>query len=97
MDFFNAIEKPINFSREEGKLIDERLTREYAEKHPDLVGISTVYSSSGSSVRPKVKISFVLDGTTVVANANITDRKEMDREMIIGKRNLGRFLIDVNK
>ncbi|MFA5777363.1 MAG: sugar-transfer associated ATP-grasp domain-containing protein [Parcubacteria group bacterium] len=97
INFWNSTEKPSNFSREEGKMIDDKVTKEYAGKHPDLVGISTVYSSSGSSVRPKAKISFILDGVTIIANANITDRKELDKEVIIGKKNLGKFLIDVNK
>lgn len=97
INFWNSIEKPSNFSREEGKKLDEKLTKEYTGKHPDLVGISTVYSSNGSSVRPKVKISFILDGITVVANANITDRQEMEKEVIVGRKNLGKFLIDVNK
>ncbi len=97
INFWNLIEKPNNFSREEGKLIDERMTREYLGKHPDLVGISVVYSSSGSSIRPKIKISFVLDGVIVAASVNIADRKELEKEMIIGRKNLNKFLIDVNK
>lgn len=97
INYWNSAEKPNNFSRVEGKIIDEKLTKEYAGKHPDLIGISTVYSSSGSSVRPKVKVTFILDGISVVANANITDRQELDKEVIIGKKNLGKFLIDVNK
>jgi hypothetical protein len=95
--FWGSIEKPVNFTREEGRLIDEKMTKEYLGKHPDLAGISVVYSSNGSSVRPKAKISFVLDGITVFASVNITDRKELEKEVIIGKKNLGKFLIDVNK
>jgi alpha-L-glutamate ligase-like protein len=97
INFFDSIEKPRNFSREEGRMIDEKLTRELSGKHPDLAGISTVYSSNGSSVRLIVKISFVLDGIAVITNANVADRQELEKEMIIGKKNLGKFLIDVNK
>lgn len=97
INFFNAIEKPTDFSREEGVKIDEEFTKKYVGKHPDLVGISTVYSSHGSSIRPKIRINFVLDGISIVALVNIIDRSELDNSMIIGKKNLGKFLIDVNK
>ncbi|MDO8529075.1 MAG: sugar-transfer associated ATP-grasp domain-containing protein [bacterium] len=97
INFFDAIEKPVNFSREEGKKLDEEFRKKYVGKHPDLSDIATVYSSSGSSVRPKVKIDFILDGVTITAQVNIINRSELEKEVIIGKRNLGKFLIDVNK
>lgn len=97
LNFFDSIEKPINFSREEGKKINNEFEERYINKHHDLVGISTVYSSSGSSVRPKVKINFVLDGVLIITQANIIDRSELEKEIIIGRKNLGKFLIDVNK
>jgi hypothetical protein len=97
INFWNSVEKPSNFSREEGKLIDEKLTRECVGSHPDLVGISTVYSSNGSSVRPKIKIIFILDKIEIVAQVNVVNRSDLEREMIIGNKNLRKFLIDVNK
>jgi hypothetical protein len=97
INFWNSLEKPVDFSREQARTIEDDMRKKYIGKHPDLSDIVIVYSSNGSSVRPKVKINFVLDGVTVIANVNIADRKELEREIIIGKKNLGKFLIDVNK
>ncbi|HEX8974078.1 MAG TPA: sugar-transfer associated ATP-grasp domain-containing protein [Patescibacteria group bacterium] len=97
LEFFQKIEVPKNFSREEAKAIEENLRKKYLSKHEDLADIIIVYSSHGVSIRPKVKIQFVLDGVVISANANIVDREELTYDVIIGKKNLGKFLIDVNK
>jgi hypothetical protein len=97
INFFDSIEKPINFSREDEIKIKEELKGKYIGKHPDLADFAVVFSSHGSSVRPVVKINFILDGIPIIVQANITDRSDLKKEMIIGKKNLGRFLIDVNK
>lgn len=97
IDFFNSIEKPADFSREEAKNIEEELRKRYVGKHPDLSDIVIIYSSHGASIRPKVRINFILDGISIIAQMNIIDRSELERDMIVGKKNLGKFLIDVNK
>lgn len=97
IDFFNSIEKPADFSREEAKNIEEELRKMYVGKHPDLSDIVIIYSSHGASIRPKVRINFILDGISIIAQMNIIDRSELERDMIVGKKNLGKFLIDVNK
>jgi hypothetical protein len=95
--FFDTIEKPINFTRDQAKSIEDELREKYSEKHPDLADITIVYSSNGVSVRPKVKINFILDNLEISALVTIADRTELNRNMIIGKKNLNKFLIDVNK
>lgn len=97
IDFFNSIEKPVDFNRDQGKSIEDDLRKKYIGKHPDLADIVIIYSSNGVSIRPKVRTNFILDGVTVFAQANIIDRSELDKDMIIGRKNLGKFLIDVNK
>jgi len=66
-------------------------------KIPDLVDVAIVFSSSGSSIRPIIKIKFTMDKKTILAQVNITDRSDMKYDMIIGKRNLYNFLVDVSK
>jgi len=66
-------------------------------KHPDLYDIDLIYSSNGVSIRPKVKMNFIMDQFSISANVNITSRDELKYAAIIGKKNLGKFLIDVNK
>ena len=64
---------------------------------PDMVDTAIIHSSHGTTLRPMVRISFVLDGFVIPAKASIIDRSHLEYPMIIGKRNLGRFLVDVNK
>ncbi|HBP01577.1 MAG: Alpha-L-glutamate ligase-like protein [Candidatus Moranbacteria bacterium GW2011_GWE1_49_15] len=64
---------------------------------PDIVDTAIIHSSHGTTLRPMVRISFVLDGFVIPAKASIIDRSHLEYPMIIGKRNLGRFLVDVNK
>ncbi len=97
IDYFNTIELPKEFSREQSSQIEEGLRKEHLKKNVDIVDFVAVYSSHGVSIRPKVKIQFLLDGVMVNASANIVTREELKYAAIIGKRNLGKFLIDVNK
>ena len=73
------------------------MRKDYLGKNVDLLDFTVVYSSHGSSIRPKVNVQFMLNEIMVNANANIVDREELKYPVIIGKKNLGKFLIDVNK
>ena len=95
LDFFETVELPVGFAREDGQEILRTLKNKY--KHPDLCDIDLIYSSNGVSIRPKVKMNFIMDGISINANVNIAVRDELKYAAIIGKKNLGKFLIDVNK
>ncbi|KKP94708.1 MAG: Alpha-L-glutamate ligase-like protein [Candidatus Moranbacteria bacterium GW2011_GWE1_36_7] len=97
IDFFEKIEFPRDFKREDAGKVEVELKKNYAGKHPDLADISIVYSSSGVTIRPKIKMQFKLDEVEIITLVNVVDREELKYSMIIGKRNLGKFLIDVNK
>ncbi|MFA5926114.1 MAG: sugar-transfer associated ATP-grasp domain-containing protein [Parcubacteria group bacterium] len=62
---------------------------------PDLEDVAVVFSASGSSIRPVVKMEFIMDGETVVSRTNITDRKDLKYHVLIGKRDLKKFLIEI--
>lgn len=95
LQFFEKIDLPTDFPREKAQEVLAKLKRE--NTHPDLVDIDIIYSSHGVSIRPKVRINFIMDGLDIPAHANITGRKDLQYCTIIGRRNLGKFLIDVNK
>ena len=95
LDFFEKIDLPKNFVREEGQDILKKIKSKY--QHPDLYDIDLIYSSNGVSIRPKVKINLVINGVEIATNVNIAVREELKYSAIVGKRNLGKFLIDVNK
>lgn len=56
-----------------------------------------VKSSHGTSYRVAVPIEIVIDDFRIPAKATIIDRSHLEYQVIIGKRNLRKFLIDVNK
>lgn len=97
LNYFNSLELPKDFKREEVKQIEADLRKKYLGTHPDLSNITVVYSSHGFSIRPYIKIKFILDETEVPAEMNITERAELKKSLIIGRKNLGKFLVDVNK
>jgi len=77
--------------------IEKELFIKYKEKFPNLVDVVTVFSSNGVTIRPIVKIKFTMDKKTIPAQVNITDRTDLKYDIIIGKRNLYSFLVDVSK
>lgn len=95
LDYFDKIEKPENINRENGQEVMKKLRKEYLNEQEDLIDIDVVYSSSGVTIRPKVKIRFIMDDETVVARANIIKRDNLKYPMIIGRRDLKKFLVEV--
>ena len=88
---------PKNFKREEVKKIENELRKKYLNQHEDLSDIVVVYSSHGASIRPKIAIRIVMDKKEILAKVNVAERSELKKYIIIGKQNLGKFLVDVNK
>jgi len=64
---------------------------------PGLADTAIIHSSHGTSYRPMVRINIILDNVTILAKASVIDRSNLKYPIIIGKKNLGKFLIDVNK
>lgn len=86
------------------KLLPENeiaIKKDFLEKHketvPFLEDVAVIFSSSGSSLRPVVKTEFKINNETVSSLVNITNRQNLKYPVIIGKRDLRKFLIDVNK
>lgn len=94
--FFDTIQQPPTNNRSDAKSIEAALRKQYLGTHPDLENIMLVYSASGSSIRPVVKVSFVMNRVHIVAKVNITDRASLTYPVIIGKRDLKPFLINIS-
>lgn len=82
-----------NVLQELTKLEREKLFSEI----PDLAGMVPVKSSHGMSYRPLLHIEIVMDTVSIPAKVSIIDRSGLKYPAIIGKKNLKKFLIDVNK
>jgi alpha-L-glutamate ligase-like protein len=95
IDYFDKIEKPENFSRDNVKEIEKDLRKKYLSGNEDLADIAAVYSSSGVTIRPKIKLKFIMDRESVIAKVNIIDRASLNYPIIIGKKDLKKFLVEI--
>lgn len=64
---------------------------------PGLADTVPVKSSHGTSYRLMIRIECVIDTFTIPAKVSVIDRSRMEYMVIIGRKNLRKFLIDVNK
>jgi alpha-L-glutamate ligase-like protein len=84
-----------------GRDVMQELTKSEREslfaEIPGLADTVPVKSSHGTSYRPMIRIECVIDTFTVPAKVSVIDRSRMEYMVIIGRKNLRKFLIDVNK
>jgi alpha-L-glutamate ligase-like protein len=97
IDKFREQNFPQEISADEARAIDLREKSRLLKEIPDLADTAIIHSSHGTSYRPMVKILIIMDNAEIGAKVSIIDRSNLIYPIIIGKRNLGKFLIDVNK
>ena len=67
-------------------------------KHiPDIASTVIVHSASGSTYRPTIRITIVMEGIEIPTKITLINRAHLKYPVLIGKRNLDKFLIDVKK
>ena len=64
---------------------------------PDIAATIPVRSSHGYSYRPVIEVKIVMDGVEIPAKVTLVDRTHLKYPALIGKMNLKKYLIDVNK
>lgn len=87
----------LNVKYEDIKDLDKKDRWNIFKNIPNIESTVVVHSSSGTTYRPMVKIKIIMDKREIYSKVTIIDRAHLKYPIIIGKRNLGRFLIDVNK
>ncbi|MFZ2893874.1 MAG: sugar-transfer associated ATP-grasp domain-containing protein [Candidatus Moraniibacteriota bacterium] len=85
------------FTPENETAIKAAILKNNKDSLPMLEDVAIIFSASGLSIRPMVKITFTLDTLNIETKVNIVDRKTLNYQMLIGRRNLGKFLIDTSK
>jgi alpha-L-glutamate ligase-like protein len=89
----------------EERIAGKNILTEYTEQEreqlfanvPDLADTSLTKSSHGTSYRPMIRLDLSLDSVVISAKVSVIDRSDLKYSVIIGRKNLTRFLIDVNK
>lgn len=92
----SAYEK-LNIIYEEIKNLTPEERKKIFINIPDLADTAIIHSATGTTYRPMVKISILMDKLEIPAKVSLIDRANLMYPAIIGKKNLGKFLIDVNK
>lgn len=64
---------------------------------PDIASTVIVHSSHGTSYRPTIRIDMMINDILIPTKVTLIDRSHLKYPAIIGKKNLKKFLIDVNK
>lgn len=96
--YFDNIEKVTPANQEEGEKIREELRKKYLlPNQSDLKDIVFIYASNGITMRPKIGLTIVIDKQEIPASPTVVDRSTLQYPAIIGRRNLGSFLVDVSK
>ncbi|PIS08758.1 hypothetical protein COT75_04725 [Candidatus Beckwithbacteria bacterium CG10_big_fil_rev_8_21_14_0_10_34_10] len=74
--------------------IDRKLAQKLGLLHPENILFEGVYKSAlGRQKRPVVPVTFFLSGQKIKTTANISDRSNLKRPMIIGRGDLKGFLV----
>lgn len=97
ISYFETLDLPHISSREEGRAVHDSILTKYGKGHPDLEDIAIIYAPNGVTIRPKIRLSFIMDSLEVSAKASVVDRSSLQYPVIVGRKNLGKFLIDTAK
>lgn len=82
---------------EEIKELSNNETWKELGKHPDVIGVAKTYSSHGATYRIEINILINIDKTEIVSKLSISNREGMKHPVLIGRRDLKKFLVDVGK
>jgi alpha-L-glutamate ligase-like protein len=88
---------PANLTHEEEVQLMNELAEKLKPKYEDLVDVNLIHSSHGSSLRPYVKVDITIGDTRFETNATIYDRSKLTYPVIVGRKSLGKFLVDPSK
>lgn len=81
----------------EAKILGHQIRKEIKRKYYDVVKTIIINSSHGTTYRVMVPVKFKVSGVKVSTQVSIVDREHLKYPMIIGRRDLKRFLVDPEK
>ncbi len=87
----------LKINYEQIKNLNKEQREKLFRKIPDLADTAIIHSASGTTYRPMVKIDINISNIVIPAKVSVIDRSGLQYPVIIGKRNLEKFLIDVGK
>jgi len=95
-EFDEAIKSLIIDKNATKEKLDEKIKDKLA-KWGENFDTVVIKSSHGVSYRLMIKMSIVLSGVEIISKMSITDRSHLEFPVIIGRKDLKRFLVDPSK
>ena len=97
IDEFDELTKNIEIDATLTKeILDEKIKDKLA-KWGDNIDTVIIRSSHGTSYRLVIKMNIILSGVEIISRMSVTDRSNLEFPVIIGRKSLGRFLVDPSK
>ena len=97
IDEFQEVVKKLEIENNSTKeSLDEKI-KDRLEKWGDDFDTVVIKSSHGVSYRLLIKMKIILSGVSVISKMSVTDRSNLEFPVIIGRKDLGRFLVDPSK
>ncbi|QQS61797.1 MAG: ATP-dependent zinc protease [Candidatus Moraniibacteriota bacterium] len=78
-----------------GRILEKQIFEKYHDKIPHLEDVSLVFSATGVSLRPVVLVEFIMNERNIASKLNISSREHLKYPVLIGRRDLKKFLIEV--
>jgi len=97
VDFYQGFNFKNVMTKEEVDALSKQKVYRELKKHEDIVAVVKTYSSHGISYRIEVPLKVRLAGVEFSSNVSVITREHLIYPMIIGCRDLKKFLIDPNK
>lgn len=94
---FDKLDKPLEITREKAKSIGDKLTKEIHQYTDKIDRVKVLFSASGVSIRAFVKIKIKISDCEFLTRCSVVNRKQLRYKMLLGRRDLKRFLIDLSK
>lgn len=82
---------------EELSALDRETRWKMFEDIPDIISTVRVKSSHGITYRVRLEVQITLNSIVIPAKVTLIDRSELEYPVIIGKKNLRKFLVDTSK
>ncbi len=97
IDEFKGVVKDLEIGNNATKEILDEKIKDKLEKWGDDFDTVVIKSSHGVSYRLLIKMNIELSGIKLISKMSVTDRSHLEFPVIIGRRSLGRFLVDPSK
>ena len=97
IDEFKEVVKDLEIGNNATKEILDEKIKDKLEKWGDDFDTVVIKSSHGVSYRLLIKMNIELSGIKLISKMSVTDRSHLEFPVIIGRRSLGRFLVDPSK